>query len=72
MPKSPNGTPTCDELIVKILKRAGHPLHYKKITDLVSKRGYSFRGKTPDATIRASLIRGRQFTRTGRGTWGLS
>ena len=72
MPRWLERGPMCDELIAKVLKRAGQPLHYKEITYLVSREGYRFRGKTPDATIRATLIRGRQFTRIGRGTWGLS
>lgn len=62
-----------------VLKSAGHPLHYREITELMlARRLWRTEGKTPVHTVGASLAvdvkklgAGSRFVRTAKGVFGL-
>lgn len=61
-----------------ILKAAGQPLHYEKITeDALKRKLITPQGQTPTATMGSRLYtdtlqEGSRFVRVGRGTFGLA
>lgn len=60
------------EIIIKILKDKGEPMHYKQITEAVTQSGHRVQGQNPPATIIALLHRKKEdFVRVGEGLWAL-
>lgn len=43
--------------IIDILKRSEEPLHYRKITRLIKKRGYKFHRKNPERSVYITINR---------------
>jgi hypothetical protein len=55
--------------IIDLLDSIQRPMHYRDITAALKKRGYTIQGQTPDLTVNSILSRGREFERTGKGTY---
>jgi hypothetical protein len=55
---------------VSVLRGRGSPMHYRELYRAISARGFTFGGKSPEATFLASLSRDRDaFVGTGRGCY---
>ena len=57
-------------LSIKVLKREGRAMSAEEIFQKIS-RIKTFRGKTPDATLRSVLFRSPFIENTGRGSYRL-
>lgn len=58
---------------VAALQDAGGPLHYRELYRLLAARGFTFGGRSPEATFLASLHRSRTtFETAGKGTYRLA
>jgi hypothetical protein len=59
------------DLIEKVLKKAGKPLHYKEIIEkLENEEGYQIKAKDKEATITATLSLAKdRFERAARGIY---
>jgi hypothetical protein len=61
------------EVVSKILRETGGPLHYKELAGRVEDAGFRIQGKNPDATLLALLHRYPDgFATPERGMWALS
>jgi hypothetical protein len=61
-----------DEAIA-VLKAHGEPMHYRELYRAISARGFTFGGKSPEATFLASLSRDQTtFAGVGRGCYWLA
>jgi hypothetical protein len=60
------------EAAIAALREHGAPLHYRELYRVVAGRGFTFGGKSPEATFLASLHRDRTtFQGAGKGTYWL-
>jgi len=60
------------EVVTKILRDNGEPMHYKKIAEAIQATGRKIAGQNPPATIIALLHRKKgEFVRLDEGVWGL-
>lgn len=60
------------EVVAKILRDSGEPMHYKKIAEAVQETGRKVPGQNPPATIIALLHRKKdEFVRLDAGVWAL-
>lgn len=61
------------EIVSKVLRENGQPMHYKKILEAVQESGRKIAGQNPSATIIALLHRRKdEFVRIDEGIWGLT
>lgn len=69
----PQWTAAWREETAKTLREGGVPLHYKELYRAIAARGFTFGGRTPEATFLASLNRDTvTFTGVGRGCYWLA
>jgi len=60
-------------LIIQTLKRAGHPMTIKELTQAIRRRGWRSSRKDPSKSVDAALRHNPQdFRRTGPGTFALN
>jgi hypothetical protein len=64
--RSSRRPPWVDEA-VGILREVAHPLHYTEINRRLGQRGFTFGGRSPDATLLAGMSRYALFISKGRG-----
>jgi hypothetical protein len=58
---------------VAVLRGNGEPMHYRELYRAISARGFTFGGKSPEATFLASLSRDQAtFAGVGRGCYWLT
>jgi hypothetical protein len=58
---------------VAVLRGHGEPMHYRELYRAISARGFTFGGKSPEATFLASLSRDQAtFAGVGRGCYWLT
>jgi hypothetical protein len=66
-------SPDLEDAVEEILRASGEPLHISKIREALVARGAPIPGRGDDANIIVRLRRSDdRFTRTARGTYGLS
>ena len=60
-------------LLIRTLKRAGHPMTIKELTQAIRRRGWKSERKDPSKTVDVALRHNPQdFRRTGPGTFTLN
>ncbi|MFH2021727.1 MAG: hypothetical protein ABIJ33_00380 [Patescibacteria group bacterium] len=60
------------DIMERVLREAGKPLHYQEIVKLVEQEGYSFTGKDHVGPITATLSRSKRFKSVGEGYYTLT
>jgi hypothetical protein len=76
-PKPAGGNPMRSDsaraLIIQTLKRAGHPMTIKELTQAIGRRGWKSSRKDPSKTVDVALRHNPQdFRRTAPGTFALN
>lgn len=61
------------ELAYQILRKAGHPLHFREVAEIIRKKSnVESMNSVTDNSVHAVLVRSDEFRCTARGTYGLS